>query len=219
MRRIKFIAAALVFARAIPQILRIVASAVVLAVISVVCAFGQPHPKTVTELYLALPDGIHGIQGTQDVEIPGFEDDFFFYSNQRTESRSSILKYRKSLIKIEDIKNGYLRLESKEWEGWVEIALFKKSDGSYLVALSQVACGPGCSGGVIFSTYKSGNWKNVTNQVFPGSSQRGYYKLPRFGTTIALVCGDDGGESCHDGETLAKFQWNKDKFLKESAAR
>ena len=219
MRRIKFIAAALVFARDIPQILRIGASAVLLAVISFVCAFGQTQPKTVTEFYLALPGGIYGIAGTQNSEIPGFEDDFLFYSSQRNESKSSILQYRKSLIKIEDIKNGYLRLESNEWKGWVEIALFKKGEGSYLVAISQVACRPSCSGGVIFSTYKSGNWKNVTNQVFPGSSQRGYYKLPRFGTTIALVCGDDGGESCHDGETLAKFQWNKDKFVKESAAR
>ena len=203
-----------------PTAIRMVAITVLPAFISVVCAFGQAQPKTVTEFYLALPGGIHGIAGTQNSEIPGFEDDFFFYSNQRNEAKSSILKYRKSLIKIEDIKNGYLRLESNEWEGWVEIALFKKGDGSYLVALSQVACRPGCSGGIIFSTYKSGNWKNETNQVFPGSPQRGgYYKLPRFGTTIALVCGDEGGESCHDGETLAKFQWNKDKFVKESAAR
>ena len=202
-----------------PTAIRMVAITILPAFISVVCVFGQTPPKTVTEFYLALPGGIHGIAGTRDSDIPGFEDDFLFYSNQRNEAKSSILQYRKSLIKIEDIKNGYLRLESSEWKGWVEIALFKKGEGSYLVAISQVTCGPGCSGGVIFSTYKSGNWKNVTNQVFPGSSQRGYYKLPRFGTTIALVCGDDGGERCHDGEKLAEFQWNKEKFIKQPAVK
>ena len=84
------------------------------------------------------------MEGTQDNEVFGFEDDFLFYSNERNESPSAILRYRKSLIKIEDIKNGYLRLESNEWKGWTEVALFKKADGSSLVGISQVECKPGC---------------------------------------------------------------------------
>ncbi len=196
------------------QILRIVLIGFLLEFPFVVCAVGQTQPRTVTEFYLALPGGIYGIEGTQDAEIPGFEDDFFFYSNERNESRSAILKYRKSLIKVEDIKNGYLRLESNEWKGWVEIALFKKADGSYVVAISQVACGPACSGGVIFATYKTGHWKNVTKQVFPRSLPRAsYYQLPRVGTSIVLVCGDDSGKSCHAGDKLTEFQWNKEKFI------
>jgi hypothetical protein len=184
----------------------------ILVLILAVGVPGQTQPKTVTEFYLALPAGVGGIEGTQASEIPGFENDFFFYANERNESRASILKYRKSLIKIEDIKNGYLRLESNEWKGWAEIALFKKVDGSYVVAISQVACEQDCSGGVIFATYKSGHWKNMTKQVFPRSSQ-GYYRLPRIGTSIVLICGDKSDKSCRFGEELAEFQWNKEKFV------
>jgi len=184
-----------------------------LTLILVVPAAAQTQPRTVTEFYLALPGSINGIEGTQDSDIPGFENDFFFYANERNESKASILKYRRSLIKTEDLKNGYLRLESNDWKGWGEVALFKKTDGSYLVAISQVACEPSCSGGVIFATYKSGHWKDVTKQVFPGSSQpHGYYQLPRVGTSIVQICGDKSSKSCRFGVELAEFQWNKETF-------
>jgi len=187
---------------------------ILLTFVLVVSATGQPQPRTVTEFYLALPGGIYGIQGTQDSEIPGFENDFFFYANERNESTSAIRTYRKSLIKIEDIKNGYLRLESKDWKGWAEIALFKKADGSYVAAISQTACEPMCRGGVMFAIYENGRWKNVTKQVFPQSSpQRGYYQLPRVGTSIDLICGDKG---CSPGEKLAEFHWDKERFTAQS---
>lgn len=200
------------------EIFRIAWFRILLLHVLAACAAAQTQPRTVTDFYLALPGSINGIQGTQDSEIPGFENDFFFYSNERNESRASILKYRKSLIKIEDIRNGYLRLESREWKGWVEIALFKKVDGSYLVAISQVGCEPKCTGGVIFATYKTGNWKNVTKQVFPyPSQQQGYYQLPRIGTSIVLICGDKRSKSCQFGGELAEFQWDKEKFAPPSS--
>ena len=195
------------------RVLKIISISLPLVFSVVVCTLGQTPPKTVTEFYLKLPGSINGIEGTQDNEVFGFEDDFLFYSNERNESPSAILRYRKSLIKIEDIKNGYLRLESNEWKGWTEVALFKKADGSSLVAISQVECKPGCSGGLIFSLYTKGHWNNVTRQVFPESSSlHGYYTLPRVGTSIALVCGDD---NCRHGEKLAEYQWNKEEFIKK----
>jgi hypothetical protein len=180
-------------------------------------ALAQTQPITVTGFYLALPGSINGIEGTQDSDISGFENDFLFYANERNESRDAIRKYRKSVIKIEDIKNGYLRLESNDWKGWAEVAIFKKTDGSYVVAISQVVCAASCRGGVIFATYRSGHWKNVTKQVFPHSQQReGYYQLPREGTSIVLICGDKSSKSCVFGGELAEFQWNKEKFVPQS---
>lgn len=193
-----------------------IAIAFVLTLISFAGVLAQSQPQTVTEFYLALPGSVNGIAGTEDLDGSEFKDDFFFYSNERNESRSAIIKYRKSLIKTEDIKNGYLRLESGEWEGWAEIVLFKKTGGKYLVAVSQVGCGPSCDGGVMFLYYKNGKWTNVTKQVFPFESSYGpgYYRLPRVGTTIELICGDESGETCRDGEKLAEFKWNKKKFVK-----
>jgi hypothetical protein len=197
--------------------LRTVLVKVFLTSISVVCAGAQTHPRTVTDFYSALPGSINGIEGTQDSEIPGFENDSFFYANERNESRDAIRKYRKSLIKIEDIRNGYLRLESNDWKGWAEVAIFKKTDGSYVVAISQVVCAASCRGGLVFATYKSGHWKNVTPQVFPHSQQRqGYYQLPREGTSIVLICGDKSSKSCVFGGELAEFQWTREKFVPPS---
>jgi len=106
---------------------------ILLTFVLVVSATGQPQPRTVTEFYLALPGGIYGIQGTQDSEIPGFENDFFFYANERNESTPAIRTYRKSLIKIEDIKNGYLRLESKDGrDGRKSLFLRKRTDPTSL---------------------------------------------------------------------------------------
>jgi hypothetical protein len=96
------------------KIFRIASVQILVLSLLVVCAIGQTQPRTVIEFYLALPGGIYGIEGTQESELPGFENDFFFYANERNEAKASMLKYRKSLIKIEDIKNGYLRLESNE---------------------------------------------------------------------------------------------------------
>ena len=196
---------------------RIIITLLLLFILAV-CTVAQTQPRTVTDFYLILPGSINRIQGTQDSEIPGFENDFFFYANERNESRDAIGKYRKALIKIEDIKNGYLRLESNDWKGWAEIALFKKADGSYVVGISQVTCEPNCTGGILFTTYKSGRWKNVTQQVFPYSSQpHGYYQLPRVGTSVVRICGDKSGNSCVFGGELAEFQWNREEFVPPSA--
>lgn len=181
----------------------------------------QTKLRTVTDYYLALPSGIYGIKGIQDPEFQGFENDFLFYVNKRNESQSKIRKFRRSLIKIEDKTNGYLRLGSGKWNGWVEVDLFKKTDDNYLVAISQVECGPGCSGDLLLLAYNHGTWTNVTKQAFPStpSSEVGYFKLPRVGKIIELICGGDSTEGCKDGQILAEFRWNKAKFIKEAVAR
>jgi hypothetical protein len=184
-------------------------------------SFAQVKTKTITEFYLALPTSFNAVKNLNDSP---FRDGFFFdefYENATTTSRESMVKHRKGLIKIEDIANGYLRLEPKGSNGWEEIALFKKTDGSYLVALSQVECGSGCSGDLMFLIYNHGTWTNVTKQAFPltPSSDIGYFKLPRVGTDIELICGGDRKESCKDGKILAEFRWNKEKFIEEAAAK
>ena len=109
------------------------------------------EPKTVTDFYLAMPSGSY------DLLPDGEGDSYLFRENDEIKGKAAITKFRKSLIKIEDIKNGYLKLESDLWEGgWMEIVLFKKTDGSYIVAVSQVECGPGCSGGAEFLSYSNG---------------------------------------------------------------
>ncbi len=121
-----------------------------------------------------------------------------------------LIKFRKSLIKIEDIKNSYLKLEGT-WEGWAEIALFKKTDGNYIITQAENSCGLACDGFVKFWTYKTGKWLEITTQVFPkisaataaktfnlkkptseeAADENGfsfYYLLPRVGKTLKVEC-------------------------------
>jgi hypothetical protein len=186
-------------------------------------AWAQSSPKTVTDFYLALPSGIYGIDGLPELSDSYFGDDFYFYANARNQSEEAIRQDRKSYIKTEDIKNGYLKLEAEAWDGSAEIALFKKTDETYLVAITQSRyLGPGTAGAVIFVSYHKGKWTDVTKSVFSGRpfSDIGYFKLPRVGTTVELVCGDERGDEskpdCQTGKTLAEYKWDKTRFVKQA---
>jgi len=58
-------------------------------------------------------------------------------------------------------------------------------------------------------------WTNVTDKVFPFSPSlnKGYFRLPRVGTAIKLICGDESNERCKDKSILNKFVWDKTKFV------
>lgn len=171
--------------------------------------------KTVTDYFLAMPNDLYSTNTEGD----------------KITNKSALIKFRKSMIKIEDIKNGYLKIEGS-WEGWAEIALFKKTDGSYLIAQAESGCGPACDGFVKFYNYKAGKWIDVTKQVFPEISEdevkrlyinkkldtedgvNSYYLLPRIGKTVKLAC-----NMCSDGDeqdfTLLELEWNGSKFVKK----
>lgn len=178
------------------------------------------QPKTVTEFYLVMPDDIYV---------------FSTKMGEKITDKAELIKFRKSLIKIEDIKNGYLKLEG-DWEGWAEIVLFKKTDGSYLIAENLSGCGPACEGTLKFWTYKGGKWTEVTKQiwteisgtdaikVFNSHRQDGieraeendfsfYYLLPRYGKTLKIAC-----NLCSylDGDfVFMQFDWNGTKFVRK----
>ncbi len=182
-----------------------------------VTAFAQP--KTVTDFYLAMPSSVYSTTSE---------------GNEIT-NKNELIKYRRSLIKIEDIKNGYLRLEGA-WEGWSEIVLFKKTDGSYIIAESKTGCGPGCEGSLKFQTFKNNKWTDVTKEVwtdisfkeavkvFNSRKQDGiepaeendfsfYYLLPRYGKTLKIAC-----NMCSflDGDfVFMQFDWNGSKFVRK----
>jgi hypothetical protein len=153
-------------------------------------------PRTVTDFYLKLPAKYLQILAA----IPN----------------------RRSLIKTEDVQNGYLKLGSNEWEGWGEVALFKRRDGSRVVALTEYDCGPECDGNLTFLDYRNGKWKEV--ELLPrysvGDLRSGFhgatarqpdddemneqsFELPRKGREITLKLG---------GVPVMGFLWNGEQF-------
>ena len=89
----------------------------------------QTQPKTVTDFYMALPTSFTIVKNLEDSP---FRDGFFFdefYENATTTSKEAMIKHRKSLIKIEDIKNGYMRLQPKSSDGWKKLPCSRKPMG------------------------------------------------------------------------------------------
>lgn len=191
--------------------------AVSIFILTAAGAFAQP--KTVTDYFLAMPADMYATSITGD----------------KYKSKAELTEFRRSLIQVEDVKNGYLKLEGP-WEGWAEIALFKKADGGYLIAESNVGCGPECGGDLKLFTYVNGKWTNVTKMyapkvtekmVFDGYRKRGgkdpeitkpgdvgyYFKLPREGRTMKLACNmcDDGTEDF----VVLEYDWNGKSFVKK----
>lgn len=144
-------------------------------------------------------------------------------------------KNRKSLIQMEDLKNGYLGLSSLQKEGAAQIALFRKNNREAVIAVSEFECGPACRGGITLLQYKSGKWTDVTARLLPeiddheilaafnriktpdddahDESDPPYttWELPVKGTTLRLVLGDASESS---GKTLLSFAWNGERFVK-----
>jgi hypothetical protein len=141
-----------------------------------------------------------------------------------------MLPDRKKGISIEDVKNGYLKITGP-WEGFAEIALFKKSNGDYLIGLTVANCGPGCEQEIHFLENNGGKWTDKTKEVLPtisNSTLEGEYKkkksagdpqtlseapalymLPRYGTTIQIVAQP---EFTKKKIVLQELTFNKEKF-------
>jgi len=133
-------------------------------------------------------------------------------------------KFRRSIIKTEDIKNGYLNLEGYS-EGWGEVAIFKKKNGTYIVGVADSTCGPECEGTLKFLTYQDGNWTDVTDEVFPMPGEEEvksafksanleeenfyFFVLPRIGRTVKMSC---GFHFDNEDTVLMEFVWNGEQF-------
>ncbi|MBX7174414.1 MAG: DUF3256 family protein [Pyrinomonadaceae bacterium] len=180
------------------------------------------QPKTVTDYFLAMPDNVYSTT----------------LEGKKVTGKSALTKLRKSMIKIEDIKNGYLKIEGT-WEGWAEIALFKKTDGSYIIAQAENGCGPACDGFVKFWIYNAGKWMDVTKAVFTEPTAKSvakqfnatkakddeaadeaegmsfYYSLPREGRVMRVVCNECSNSGDGEDFTIFKYEWNGSKFVKK----
>ena len=181
---------------------------------SIPAAAQAAGPKTVTDFYYALPPQYFRPAGGE-VKAPGLRE------------------YRASIIKTEDVKNGYLSIEEPLHEGWSEAAIFKQTDGGYLVGVVTNGCGPGCTTEEIaFLSYERGNWRDVTAAVLPPISTARLeaaiarqknaedlggtlYELPRVGTTVAVRagCAPDADTDC---PVIFELKWNGSKFILQS---
>lgn len=186
-------------------------------VMAFLCSYANAQLRTVTDYFLAIP-------------LDQYSTDS---SGKKVTSRAKLEKLRRSMIKIEDIPNGYLRIEGS-WEGWAEIALFKKKDGSYIVGQAENGCGPACAGWIKFWSVDKGKWKDITSTVFkdisdveaaaafnsikPSEEESAeaagfpfYFLLPRKGTDLKVAC-NECTQSGPEDFVFAEYSWNGSIF-------
>ncbi len=127
-------------------------------------AVSSQSPKTVLDYYLQLPNR------------------YLFSGGDRAA--------RMKLIKIQDVKNGYLRLEG-DWEGFSEIALFRQPNGTPLIVVTNAECGPGCSQSTYFLEFQDGKWVNRQTELFPLTRQQVVAEYRKSGQKTIEDFGDD----------------------------
>lgn len=125
--------------------------------------FGEP--KTVADFFLLVPE-----------RYVGYPLDF----------RQQLLRGERRGTVI-DLKNGYISWNASDNPEEFEFAIFRKSNGKYIVAFSSPG-DPGLFPSRFFLlSYVNGKWRDVTRALLPVAFHKRFdYKLPRRGRTIVV---------------------------------
>ncbi len=161
----------------------------------------QPDgPKTVRDFFMLLPERYFMLEGCDratDKDCKKARED-----------------YLKTFGEIVDIANGYIKGGCDGAQACMEMAIFKRPDGSYLVGLATFA---EMINDNYFLDYKNGSWTNVSAKVVPQFSKKNMYELPRNGTTVQVFAkriieqGPDF-EASEKGAKLYDLIWKDGRF-------
>ena len=134
-------------------------------------------------------------------------------------------RFREELLRgdrrgvVVDIPNGYISYDESDNPSGFEFAIFRKTDGSYLVAYSTGAYHDPELGKelgnwptLFLLSYKGGRWRDVTRASLPVAFDRRLaYMLPRQGKSIKVW--DERGRK------LYTLTWKDDRFRISRVAR
>ena len=134
---------------------------------------------------------------------------------------------REAAIQIKDLDGGFLRSGLETDEVSTALALFKKSDGSDLLAVENRSCPSGCSSSLNVLSYANEQWADVTHDLLPnidGSKiqallQRQYTirpNAPMRAPQLIYTLGKNGASievnEHWSGMVLGRFDWVNDAF-------
>ncbi len=163
----------------------------------------QKQPRTIREFFTLLPERYFVLEGCDR------ETD--------KDCKKARADYLKTFTEVEDAANGYFKGGCDGGQSCIEMAIFKRPDGTYLVGVYT-------SGEMMndfyFLDYNDGNWTDVSTQAVPEFSKKNMYELPRVGTTVKVFAkkitetGDDY-EISEKGAKLYELMWKDGKFTKQ----
>ncbi|MGD9629168.1 MAG: hypothetical protein AB7V18_07980 [Pyrinomonadaceae bacterium] len=159
------------------------------------------QPKTVIEFFNLLPEKYFPLEGC--------------FRETDKDCKKARADYLKTFTEVADIKNGYFKGGCDGAQSCIEMAIFKRPDGSYLVGIQTTA---EVMNDFYFLDYAAGAWRDASAEV-PGFSQKNWYEMPRIGTTMkvfekkVIEKGDDY-EITEKGRKLYDLVWKDGKFSK-----
>jgi hypothetical protein len=160
-------------------------------------AVQSSEPKTVVDFFLLVPERY----------MDGYD-----------------LRFREEMVRngwlnIVDVKNGYILYDASDNPSGFEFAIFRKSNGNYLVAYStgafhdqEMAEELGNWPTLFLLSYEDGRWRDVTRASLPVAfNKKLAYVLPRRGRGIEVWNGR--------GRKLYTLTWRNDRFRLDRGAR
>ena len=165
------------------------------------------QPKTVREYFMLLPEKYFVLEGCERAKDK--------------DCKKAKIDYLNTFKEVEDNANAYLKAGCDGAQSCLEMALFKRPDGTFLVAVNRYF---EMGNDYFFLDYKNGNWTDVSTRVIPEFSKKNIYEIPRQGTTVKVYRkifekntgdGGDGFETGEKGEKLYDLVWKDGKFSKD----
>ena len=125
--------------------------------------------------------------------------------------------YLKTYAEVEDIKNGYFKGGCDGAQSCIEMAIFKRPDGTYLVGVATFA---EMMNDFYFLDYAGGKWTDVSTEAVPEYSKKNWYELPRVGTTMKvfskkIVEETADYEVSDKGKLMYELAWKDGKFTRQ----
>lgn len=162
----------------------------------------QNQPKTIRDFFTLLPERYFVLEGCDR------ETD--------KDCRKARADYLKTFTQVEDTANGYFKGGCDGGQSCIEMAIFKRPDGTYLVGVYT-------SGEMMndfyFLDYADGKWTDVSSNAVPEFSKKNWYELPRLGTTMKVYSKKilektAEFEISDKGTLIYELAWKDGKFTK-----
>ncbi len=168
-----------------------------------VSSVAQNEPKTVMDFIALLPEKYFILEGCERATDK--------------DCKKARAEYLETFTEVSDIKNGYFKGGCDGGQSCIEMAIFKRSNGTYLVGVATFA---EMMNDFYFLDYADGKWTDVSADVVPEFSKKNWYDLPRVGTTMKVyakkvVEKTAEFEISEKGDLLYELAWKDGKFARQ----
>ena len=156
-------------------------------------------PKTVRDFFMLLPEKYFTLESCDRQRDKG--------------CKKAREEYLKTFGEVVDTANGYIKGGCDGGQACIEMAIFKRPDGTYLIGVATFA---EMLNDNYFLNYKDGTWTDASSSV-PEFSKKNMYELPQHGTTVKVFAKkivDQGPdfEASEKGKKLYDLVWKDGKF-------